>query len=277
MLIADAQVHIWAANTLDHPWPGRQQPHRLEPFSKDDLLSEMNSAEVDRTIIVPASWAGDRNDLGLEAARLHPNRFAVMGLLDITAPASRGQIATWLLQPGMLGLRLAFRRGMNRQLLAEGAADWLWSEAEKHNLPIMVIIDADQITYIERIAERHPHLKLILDHLCLYMGCKDEEAFAGLDKLLSLKNRPNIAVKASCLPTYTADSYPFRRLHSYVRQVYDAFGPRRIFWGTDLTRLTCSYRQALTMFTEEIPWLTDDDKQWIMGRGLCEWLGWKMP
>lgn len=31
------------------------------------------------------------------------------------------------------------------------------------------------------------------------------------------------------------------------------------------------------MFTEEIPWLTADDKEWIMGRGLCEWLGWKLP
>lgn len=277
MLIADAQVHIWAANTPDRPWPARQQPHRPEPFSKDNLLSEMNAAGVGRAIIVPASWAGDRNDLGLEAARKHPDRFAVMGLLDIEAPASRGQIATWLLQPGMFGLRLAFRRGKNRQLLAEGSADWLWSEAEKHNLPIMVIIDADQITHIDRIAERHPRLKLILDHLCLFMGRKDEEAFSGLDKLLLLKRRPNIAVKASCLPTYTSDSYPFHRLHPFIRQVYDAFGPQRIFWGTDLTRLTCSYRQAVTMFTEEIPWLTADDKQWIMGRGLCEWLGWKMP
>jgi hypothetical protein len=30
------------------------------------------------------------------------------------------------------------------------------------------------------------------------------------------------------------------------------------------------------MFTEEIPWLTANDKDWIMGRGVCEWLGWKI-
>jgi hypothetical protein len=28
------------------------------------------------------------------------------------------------------------------------------------------------------------------------------------------------------------------------------------------------------MFTEEIPWLTASDKDWIMGRAVCEWLGW---
>jgi hypothetical protein len=29
--------------------------------------------------------------------------------------------------------------------------------------------------------------------------------------------------------------------------------------------------------SEEIPWLAGADKEWILGRGLCEWLGWKIP
>lgn len=48
-----------------------------------------------------------------------------------------------------------------------------------------------------------------------------------------------------------------------------------MFWGSDLSRLPCTYRQVVTLFTEEIPWLTANDKEWIMGRGVCEWLGWK--
>ncbi|HEV2008573.1 MAG TPA: hypothetical protein VGQ88_07600 [Burkholderiales bacterium] len=59
--------------------------------------------------------------------------------------------------------------------------------------------------------------------------------------------------------------------------MYDAYGPQRLFWGTDLSRLPCTYRQGVTMFTEEMPWLTDEDREWIMGRGVCEWLGWKTP
>ena len=64
-------------------------------------------------------------------------------------------------------------------------------------------------------------------------------------------------------------------LHPYLRQVYDAFCPRRMFWGSDLTRLSCPYRQVVTMFTEEISWLTSEDKEWIMGRALCAWSGWE--
>jgi len=41
---------------------------------------------VSRVVIVPPSWKGDRNDLGLAAARRHPKRFAVMGRLAIECP-----------------------------------------------------------------------------------------------------------------------------------------------------------------------------------------------
>lgn len=277
MLIVDTQVHIWAASTPERPWPARHEPHKPQPFSKDDLLVEMDQAGVHRVLIAPPSWEGDRNDLALEAARLHPDRFAVVGPLDLQSSASHGLVATWRQQPGMLGLRLALRRGVFRSLLSDGHLNWLWAEAEKAGVPVMVALDPDQLHFIDQISERHPQLKVVIGHLCLHAGAKDDAAFADLDKLLQLAPRRSIAVNATSLPSYTSDSYPFHRLHPYLRRVYDAFGPKRIFWGTDLTRLACSYRQAITMMTEEIEWLTDDDKEWIMGRGVCEWLGWKLP
>ena len=84
-------------------------------------------------------------------------------------------------------------------------------------------------------------------------------------------------MKASALPCFTAEPYPFRDMHRYARKAYDAFGPRRMFWGTDLSRLPCPYRQAVTMFTEEMPWLKGEDLELVMGRALCEYLGWALP
>jgi len=31
------------------------------------------------------------------------------------------------------------------------------------------------------------------------------------------------------------------------------------------------------MFTDELPWLQGKDKELVMGRAVCEWLGWKHP
>src|SRR5215472_17046652 len=125
MFVVDAQVHVWGADTPQRPWPsGRSQPHRPQPFSKDDLLTEMDAAAVARVVIVPPSWEGDRNDLALEAARLHPDRFAVMGRPPL-APAERHLLDRWREQPGMLGIRITSSATGARELFAEAAADWL--------------------------------------------------------------------------------------------------------------------------------------------------------
>ena len=60
-------------------------------------------------------------------------------------------------------------------------------------------------------------------------------------------------------------------------QIDDAFGPARMFWGTDITKMPCSWRQCVTMFTEELPWLPERDKDLIMGQAVCAWWGWIQP
>lgn len=278
MLIVDSQVHIWGAETPERPWrPGSAgQAHKPDPVTKDILLAAMDEAGVDRVVIVPPSWEGDRNDVALAAARQHPDRFAVMGRLPLEKPQNRAALAKWKKQPGMLGLRFTFHSDAHRPWLTDGTSDWLWAAAERAGIPVMVFVPGS-LPAIDAIAASHPGLRLVIDHLALSLGKKDAAAFADLPQLLALAKRPNVAVKASALPCYSSESYPYRGLHLYIRQVYDAFGPQRMFWGTDWTRLPCTYRQAITLFTEELWWLPDADREAIMGRAVCEWLGWPLP
>ena len=69
MMIVDSQVHIWGANTPERPWPARQavKAQRDIPLQKDELLREMDAAGVNRVVIVPPSWEGERNDLAIDS------------------------------------------------------------------------------------------------------------------------------------------------------------------------------------------------------------------
>lgn len=276
MLIVDAQVHIWGADTPQRPWPPRHKPHRDTPLGADELLREMDAAGVDRAVLVPPSWEGERNDLVLAAAQAHPLRFAAMGRIDPAAPDARTRFERWLDQPGMLGLRLAMHRPGLREQITEGRIDWLWPIAERKSIPIMVLVSHPMMPLVDAVAARHPGLRLVMDHCGLTEG-KDASAFREFDRVLALAKRPNVAAKTSCFPHYTSDRYPYRALHGYLKQVFDAYGPQRMYWGTDLSRLPCSYRQGVTLFTEELPWLQGADLEYVMGRGVCEWLGWRLP
>jgi predicted TIM-barrel fold metal-dependent hydrolase len=239
------------------------------------VLFQMDLAGVRRVVIVPPSWEGDRNDVALEAARAYPDRFAVMGRLALGDPASKAKIADWKKQPGMLGMRHAFHNEHYRHFLTDGTADWLWPAAERAGIPLMVLMPG-MLDHLDRIAGRHPGLKLIIDHVGLNVRGKGPKVFEDLPAVCALAKHPNVAVKASGMPSLSQEKYPFRDLHPHIRTLVDAFGPRRTFWGTDLTRMPCTYYECITLFTEHLPWLRGEDLQWVMGRGICEWLGWPL-
>ena len=87
--IVDAQVHLWKAETPDRPWVPGMVPQLPEPFTIEKLSPMMDEAGVDRVVIVPPSWEGDRVDYALEAAKRHPDRFAVMGRIPAQESAIR--------------------------------------------------------------------------------------------------------------------------------------------------------------------------------------------
>lgn len=277
MIIVDSQVHIWGADTLERPWPaGRAaQAQRAVPLSAEELLAAMDEAGVDRVVIVPPSWEGDRNDIALAAAKQHPDRFAVMGRFPVETPREVHRLTTWRQEPGMLGVRLTFHRLPWRAWFEDDSIDWFWTAAERAGLPVMAY-GPGLMKQFEKIAARHPDLKLIVDHFALPMGRRDEDAFSDFDALLALARYPNVAAKASALACYTSETYPFRGLHPYIRRAYEAFGPCRLLWGTDYSRLPCSYRQAISFFTEELDFLSAEDKEWVMGRAASVWLGWAL-
>src|SRR5262244_2074176 len=86
-LIVDAQVHLWKAESPDWPWVPGMKPQMPEPFTIEKLVPLMDEAGVDRAVIVPPSWPGDRNDYGIEAAKRYPDRFRVMGRIPLKKPS----------------------------------------------------------------------------------------------------------------------------------------------------------------------------------------------
>ena len=276
MLIVDSQVHIWGASTRQRPWPapdaGRAaEPHRPVPLGYQELLTEMNAAGVQAAVIVPPSWEGDYNDLGLEAARIHPRRFAMMGRLDTTRKDAPERVKTWRSQPGMLGLRFMLTPGS--ALLAEGAASWLWPAAEKAGVPVTLSARGN-IALIGEVARRHPGLRLSIDHIGAVSVKRGAEAFLGFAEILALGSLPNVAVKVSALPCISGEPYPFRNTHGHLHQVYEAFGAERMVWGTDLSRFPCSYSLGVSMFTEELPWLKGAELEQVMGKAVLRWFDW---
>jgi len=274
MIVTDAQVHVWEADRPDRPWP---TPRRVEPqqeggFSAEEAIVEMDAASVDRAVIVPPSWVGENNATAVEAAQKYPARFGVMGRFDLNAPGAAGQLDGWLDQPGMLGIRLTFLSTPALQQLDEGSLDWAWEACERNGIPLMIML-IGMPEKVAPIAQRHPNLTIILDHMALDLRAEPTAAWEPLDRLVALARLPRVYVKVSSVPNFSAEPYPHRDVHAHLRRIYDAFGPHRLL-GSDVTRLKGSYGDCRRLFAEALDFLSDEDRELILGRALAECLKW---
>lgn len=270
MLIVDAQVHIWGANLPTNP-----NHRQITAYTKDDLLQEMDSAGVDAAVIHPPGWDPNSGPLAEEAAKQHPNRLAILGNFPLDRPESRNLAPGWKQRPGMLGFRFTFQQPHQQTWLTDGTMDWLWPAARDAGLPV-ALAAGNFLADVGKVAQQHREVKLIVDHFGRPGGRQGADVWDSLPDLLALARHPNVAVKATGAPSYSGQAYPFPDIHDHLHRVYDAFGPQRMFWGTDITRMPCSWKQCVTLFTEELPWLSESDQELVMGRALCQWLNWDL-
>jgi predicted TIM-barrel fold metal-dependent hydrolase len=272
MAIVDAQIHTWGTGL-----PSNASHWQVTHFTPEEAIKRMDEGGVDAAVIHPPGWDPNSTEMAFKAVRDYPGRFAIMGALPLDKPeTTRDRIAAWRGQPGMLGLRYTFLHDPAKQRLHDGEYEWLFAAAEKAGVPIATLA-TDSLKYFGGVAERHPGLRLTIDHLGGRGGLttlKDHAAMTHMPELVALAKFPNVAVKATGAPGYSAEAYPYPIMQGYLRQIFDAFGPNRMFWGTDISKMPCSWRQCVTMFTDELPWLGDADKRLVMGEALCAWWGW---
>lgn len=275
LVIVDAQVHAPLTPGLpERPGPGIRAGY----MGQRTLAREMERAGVARAVLVPSPGHGV--DECVEWAIAEPAKYAVMESLDLDIdPAiTIGRAPSWK-RPGVVGLRVSFWGrtprvdAAHRNLLLRQQVDWLWDAMQAAGVPVMVLAPSI-LPALGEVAMRYPDLRLIVDHMGVIPGERYEDFDEVLVDLLPLARHPNIAVKVSALPRASQEAFPFPRLHEPIERVFDAFGPRRTFWGSDLSTLTIPYADYVELFTDVLPFFDRADLKLVMGAALCEWLDW---
>ena len=274
--VVDAQVHVWLPEGPDRPWPpgGAERAramHRHEPITGPALLAEMREAGVDRAVLVPPFFEGYRNDYAIACAAAAPEAFRVMARVDLRT-GDPGPVRDVLRDPVVAGVRLVFLPA-DAGRIDDPAAAWFWSFAEVEDVPVMLLASG-QLQALGELARARPGLRLAVDHLGLTGQHTDAAIAPEIAELVALAGLANVSVKATAAPCYSTEPYPYPALHPFLRQLHDAFGPERLFWGSDLSRLRGNYPDLVRLFREELDFLSPAEVEAVMGRGILAWLDW---
>lgn len=117
---------------------------------------------------------------------------------------------------------------------------------------------------LTEILRRHPGLRVTIDHMGIRGGNRDEAIAPYIEATEALAQFPNVNVKLSNLPSFSTEPPPSANLNSHINRLVQAFGARRCFWGTDLSRLIGAtgqcYKKAIA-HVRGLPFLSEEDQE----------------
>jgi L-fuconolactonase len=236
MEIIDAQVH--------DPRPVRP----VEPRYGEDvdlLLGCELAREAMDSVGVDIALINSRHEVCDYAVTRYPDRFAGCPYWDNEIENVEARVAGYRQRPGILAprvLMMEFPSEAPTDDFMTGRLEPLFAAAERRRLPLfaMAMGLADQLV---PVAAAHPELTLIVDHLGISSPpwmTRNPDPWTELPAVLALAQFPNVAVKVSGTTALSRTPYPHHDLWPHLHKLLDAFGPGRLMWGSDFTRLRCA-------------------------------------
>jgi L-fuconolactonase len=226
----------------------------------------MDSVGVEAAVLVALKIYGWDNSYALQAAERYPERFRVVGRVDPFGYDPGGEVKRLAQHPGAVGVRVLPRSKHEIELFRSGGYEPILSAAAEAGLVVCVLAHP-VFDHLGTIAESHPGLQLIIDHLGLIAPPPRDgsDGFSELGAVLDLARYPNVALKLSGAPALSAEPFPFRDLWPHIHKIIDAYGVDRVMWGSDWTRVPNASYEDSVRFIAESNELTEAQKRAVMG------------
>lgn len=255
--IVDAQVHTWTPrDDPGYPWNPKHEPRgffdtQLTPDPVEKVIDDMDSAGVDAAILVVPTLYGFDNSYAIDSARRYRDRLAVVARIDWKTPDPVPRLRELMTESTVIGIRLS-KRGDAPAWGPTGEFEPMLAAAEELGVPVCGITGTDCLYTWGGVAERHPELRLIVDHLGLEAPPTTRpdpgpQPFKLLGSLLELASHPNVFVKLTASAALSNEPFPFRDIWEPVSRVVNEFGADRVMWGSDYNRTQTlhSYEEAV--------------------------------
>ncbi|MEX1018776.1 MAG: amidohydrolase family protein [Litorilinea sp.] len=275
-MIVDTHVHVWEIDPPRYP-VGPTAPNWTslpdEPGTAAELIADMDANGVDWSVLVQTSWSTWDNGYIADSVAAYPQRFVGHGLIDPLDANNAQQVGYWIEERGLVGFRFHPMYYMDQEVLTLDANRALWEEIARVDAVIQFHMRARDARQVAEIATRYPALRLIIDHLGYPQLDGSPQDF---DPIVELAQYPNIYYKLSDVKGRSQADFPFIDVHPFLQRLHNAFGAARTMWGTGfpahhrLKHKWLPLAEELRLIREGLPWLTEAEKDRILGGTAAE-------
>lgn len=282
-MIIDAHQHIWDLDAAAYPWLGPDLAPINRTMEFDDLAPTLAANGISGSVLVQAADNAEDTEVMLDAARRHPQVVAVVGW----APLDR---------PHELPARLEYLRGHPvvrgvRNLFHARPREWATSPAVDASLRLLaesgltldfVTADPAALADLPTISDRHPTLRIVIDHLGKPpIGGTPDQRVRWRQLLAASAANPLVHAKVSGLYSSVGslDSWTPSDIRPFLDDARELFGADRLMYGGDwpISELAGGYDRTWAAIHALVDDLPADQREEILGGTALRFYGVAPP
>jgi predicted TIM-barrel fold metal-dependent hydrolase len=176
----------------------------------------------------------------------------------------------WVKEKGFSGVRISPFEDPRFDWIRGPLMQPLWQRCQDLNVPMTVLTDHSRLKDVMRLVEKFPDLTVVIDHMADIRPDHPDH----LPLLLEFARYPKVFVKISHMWSVSSGPYPYKDSQDQVKKIYDAFGAKRLMWGTDnpVSLPNLPYEKAVALFRDRdhLSFLNEADRNQILGKTVQE-------
>lgn len=235
-MIIDAHQHVWDPSVARYDWLTSQLAPIDRPIGFDELAPALRRAGVDATILVQAADNDEDTDLMLRTAHEHPEIVGVVAYVGLDRPERAAQrLAALRRDPVVVGVRSLIHDLPDPDWILRPDVDRGLGVLEEAGVPFdFVAVLPRHLEHVPVIAERHPDLRIVIDHLAKPpIGLPDRQPW--WDLISRAAEPPHVYAKVSGLYSATDESGSWTpdTVRPFFQRAVEVFGADRLMYGGD--------------------------------------------
>jgi L-fuconolactonase len=233
--IIDTHLHVWDLDRSPYSWLGPQVPQWNRTFTFDEVAPQLEQNRVDAVILVQADDDDRDTDLMLEVAAARPEVVGVVAYIPLERPAeAAARLEVLQANPYVVGIRNLTHDRADPDWVLRPDVDETLGLIEQAGLPWdHVAVLPRHLEHVATISERHPDLRIVIDHLAKPpIGEDSAEPWWTLIGIAAQNSLVHAKI-SGLYPGADPASWTVEGLRPFVDRALEVFGSSRLMYGGD--------------------------------------------
>jgi L-fuconolactonase len=271
----DAHHHLWNYTPPGPSWMADGMDVLRRSFLVEDLREVATAAGVTGTIVVEQGRSLEETRWLSKIAAGDNLIRGVVGWVPLTSPDIASILEEVVSLPKLKAIRHPVQDEPDDAFILRKDFNSAISLLKDFKLGYDILILEKHLPQAIQFVDRHPNQIFILNHLAK-PRIRDRVVSPWKENIVKLARRPNVYCKLSGMVTEADwETWTDDILSPYIDIALEAFGPKRLMFGSDwpVLLLASSYKRWIGTLRVAIAQLTTEEREWILFRTAIEAYG----